>query len=79
MDINLKEMKVTVTLGKMVDIINGREKAAMMDTIMPSGKENPLSVSYNDGVKVMAKYMRDWFGNRFDEEQNNQYKKGGEW
>ena len=79
MDINLKEMKVTVTLEEMVDIINGREKAAKMDTIMPSGKENPLSVSYNDGVKVMAKYIRDWFGNRFDEEQIDQYKKGGEW
>lgn len=79
MDINLKEMKVTVTLEEMVDIINGREKAAKMDTIMPSGKENPLSVSYNDGVKVMAKYMRDWFGNEFDQEQYNKDKKGGEW
>lgn len=79
MDIDLKEMKVTVTLEEMVDIINGREKAATMDTIMPSGKENPLSVSYNDGVKVMAKYMRDWFGNEFDQEQYNNDKKGGEW
>ena len=79
MDINLKEMKVTVTLEEMVDIINGREKAATMDTIMSNGKENPLCVQYNNGVNMMAKYMRDWFGNKFDEEQYNQDKNGGEW
>lgn len=78
MDINLKEMKVTVTLEEMVDIINGREKAAKMDTIMPSGKENPLSVSYNDGVKIMSKYMADYFMNEFDQADYEAKKNGGE-
>ena len=70
-------MKITVTLEEMVEIIRGREMAAKMGTTMSNGKENSLSVSYNDGVEMMAKYMRDWFLNKFDEEQNKQHLKGG--
>ena len=78
MDISLKDMTVTVTLEEMVDIINGRENAAKMGTIMPNGKENPLCVEYNEGVKMMAKYMRDYFKNAFDDEQYKLNRNGEE-
>lgn len=66
MDINLREMTVTLSLAEMNEIINGREKAAYTDPIMVSGKENYLICCMNDGVRIMAKYMRDYFNNAFD-------------
>ena len=49
-----------------------------MGTIMPNGKENPLRVEYNEGVKMMAKYMRDYFKNAFDDEQYKLNRNGEE-
>jgi hypothetical protein len=77
MNIDLTNMKIEMSLEKMIEIINGREKAALMKTIMSNGKENPLCVEYNEGVKMMAKYMRDWFGNVFDDALYKANRDGG--
>ena len=66
MNINLREMSVTLSLAEINEIINGREKAAYTDPVMSNGKENYLICCMNDGVKIMAKYMRDYFNNAFD-------------
>lgn len=67
MDINLREMTVTLSLAEMNEIINGREKAAYTDLTMSDGKsQNYLICCMNDGVRIMAKYMRDYFNNAFD-------------
>ena len=79
MDISLGRKEITVSLEEMVDIVNGREKAALMGTMMSDGKENPLCVEYNEGVKMMAKYMRDYFGNAFDDAQYKSDRNGGEY
>ena len=77
MRIDLNGNQIETDLEEMIEIINGREKAAMMGTKMADGKENPLCVQYNEGVKMMAKYMRDWFGNAFDDLQYKSYRNGG--
>lgn len=79
MKVSLKDQTITVSLQEMAYIIEGRKKAAMMDTIMNNGKENPLSVSYNDGVKIMSKYMADYFMNEFDQADYEAKKNGGEY
>ena len=79
MRVSVKDQTITLTLQEMSDIIEGRRKAAVMDTTMLNGKENPLSVSYNDGVKVMAKYMGDYFLNEFDQEVYKANQNGGGW
>lgn len=79
MKVSLKNQTVTMTLQEVSDIIEGRKKAAMMDTVMASGKVNPLSVSYNEGVKIMAKYLGDYILNEFDQKQYEANKKGGGW
>lgn len=79
MKVSVGDQTITLTIQEMSDIIQGRMNAAMMDTKMHNGKDNPLSISYNDGVKIMAKYMGDYFMNEFDQEYNNICKKGDEW
>ena len=61
MRVNRLDQEFTVSMQELSDIIQGRKNAAMMDTKMPDGRENPLSVEYNEGVKMMAKYMGDYF------------------
>ena len=79
MELSLKGMEITVSLEEMVEIINEREKHALSDPTMSDGKtENYLVVCMNDGVKIMAKYMRDYFANAFDNLQYETYKNGGE-
>ena len=79
MKVSVGDQTITLTIQEMSDIIHGRKNAAMMDTKMHNGKDNPLSVSYNDGVKVMAKYMGDYFLNAFDQAEYEVKKNGGEW
>lgn len=79
MRVSVGDQTITLTIQEMSDIIQGRKNAAMMDTKMHNGKDNPLSVSYNDGVKVMAKYMGDYFLNAFDQAEYEAKKNGGEW
>lgn len=66
MDINLREMTVTLSLAEMNEIINGRKAAAYTDPMMVNGKENYLISCMNDGVTLMAKYMTDYFSFAFD-------------
>jgi hypothetical protein len=70
---------MTLTLREMSEIITGRKNAALMETKMPDGRENPLSVEYNEGVKMMSKYMADYFLNEFDMAQNEAFMKVGGW
>lgn len=79
MKVSVGDQTITLTIQEMSDIIQGRMNAAMMDTKMHNGKDNPLSVSYNDGVKVMAKYMGDYFLNEFDQEVYKANHNGGGW
>ena len=74
MKVSADDMTVTLSLQEMSDIIRGRKDAALMKTLMENGKENPLNVAFNEGVKMMAKYMGDYFMNEMD---NALF--GGEW
>ena len=70
MRVYLSDSSFSLTLQELADIVDGREMAAKMETKMYNGKENPLCVEYNNGVAMMAKYMKDWFLNKLDEEQS---------
>ena len=67
MKLSLEDMKIEVSLEEMTEIINERQKHALTDPTMSDGKsQNYLICCMNDGVNLMAKYMKDFFQNAFD-------------
>ena len=67
MKLTLDGMKIELNLDEMIEIINERQKNAHMDPTMSDGKsQNHLIVCSNQGVDLMAKYMKDFFQYKFD-------------
>ena len=54
--------KIQFTLNEIKEIIDGRVSKAKMS----NPENNPLIDSYNNGVDILAKYIKEYIGSEFD-------------